>query len=153
MKRYQCGDLGGSTSRPCQPQHCCFSQHWGCSPVPCVEGEVYCAGQIVSFQGSLYQVRVNRPCGVPGCSDDFKPIDDCRCEPCCGPTGPTGPRGLTGPTGPTGPMGPTGSTERKKDAQPKVAKSRKQGYFGALLMQSIPYNILTSPCAFFGGGF
>lgn len=102
--------------------------------MPFVQGETYCAGQVVSWQGILYRARVTRPVGTPGQSPDFIPAGDCcwggpiaPVPPVgppipdgglIGPTGPTGPAGMPGPQGPTGPAGPTGATEGKKDAQP-----------------------------------
>lgn len=123
MKRYQCGNTEGHCE-PRQP-HPWGPCQWGCSPVPFVCGETYCAGQVVSWQGCLYRVKVNRPEGTPGQSCDFTPAGDCCWECPAGPTGPTGPAGRTGPTGPTGPAGATGATEGKKDAQPMGRKGEK----------------------------
>ena len=152
MKRYPCGNTEPVFCvRP--PQHCapvcpppCPPQPWepgpqSCSPVPFVQGETYCAGQVVSWQGILYRARVTRPVGTPGQSPDFIPAGDCcwggpiaPVPPVgppipdgglIGPTGPTGPAGMPGPQGPTGPAGPTGATEGKKDAQPWGKKGEK----------------------------
>ncbi|AIC94010.1 BclA C-terminal domain-containing protein [Shouchella lehensis] len=49
------------------------------------------AGELVSFDGSIYQVLVDAPTGTPGTSADFELI-----LPSIGVTGPTGPAGPTG---------------------------------------------------------
>lgn len=137
---------------PCPPP--CDS---GCVPTPWVLGGVYRAGQLVTHEGYLYVANVDRAGGVPGQSSDFTLLSTLQ------PVGPTGPAGPTGPTGPagqtgatgqtgqtgaTGAVGPTGPTAAGADGQRGGEKPRKQGKFGALLMQNIPYNILTLLCAF-----
>ena len=51
----------------------------------------YAEGDLVYYDGVLYQVDVNDPTGVPGTSPDFEQVTV------------TGPAGATGPTGPTAP--------------------------------------------------
>ncbi|GAF15389.1 flagellar hook-length control protein FliK [Bacillus sp. JCM 19045] len=63
------------------------------------------AGQLVSFEGSIYRVLVDAPTGTPGASPDFELV-----AAGIGITGPTGATGLPGETGPTGAIGPTGAT-------------------------------------------
>lgn len=90
-------------------------------PVPFVEGGSYCAGQLVTYQGQLYQVLVDNPRGIPGLSDEFLRVSDWGPVGPTGPTGPMGPMGpagAPGPMGPTGPMGPAGATAAGKPAPP-----------------------------------
>ncbi len=61
-------------------------------------------GELIVYEGKLYQVGKNGPSGSPGSSSDFISLSGGAGTP--GPTGPTGPAG--GPTGPAGPTGPTG---------------------------------------------
>ena len=71
---------------------------------------VYFAGDLVYYNGQVFQVNVDNPTGVPGVSPDFNLVT------VTGPTGPTGAPGAIGPTGPagatgeTGPTGPAGAT-------------------------------------------
>ena len=127
----------------------------GCVPTPWVLGGIYRAGQLVTYNGFLYVANVDNASGVPGESPDFTLLSTLQ------PIGPTGPAGPTGPTGPAGQpgipgqpgtpgaAGPTGPTDARKDGQHRREKRGKKGKFGALLMQNIPYNRLTSLCAFF----
>ena len=137
---------------PCPPLPPCNT---GCVPTPWVLGGIYRAGQLVTYNGFLYVANVDNASGVPGESPDFTLLSTLQ------PIGPTGPAGPTGPTGPAGQpgipgqpgtpgaAGPTGPTDARKDGQHRREKRGKKGEFGALLMQNIPYNRLTSLCAFF----
>ena len=80
-----------------------------------VPGARYLAGDVVFYNGGLYQVEVNDPVGTPGLSPDFDLLSVTGPTGAQGPVGPTGPTGPTGPagigaTGPTGAQGPTGPT-------------------------------------------
>ena len=170
MKRYQCNDFELPNRRPWTPPGCCPPQcppqcpppcpplppcNTGCVPTPWVLGGIYRAGQLVTYNGFLYVANVDNASGVPGESPDFTLLSTLQ------PIGPTGPAGPTGPTGPAGQpgipgqpgtpgaAGPTGPTDARKDGQHRREKRGKKGEFGALLMQNIPYNRLTSLCAFF----
>ena len=137
---------------PCPPLPPCNT---GCVPTPWVLGGIYRAGQLVTYNGFLYVANVDNASGVPGESPDFTLLSTLQ------PIGPTGPAGPTGPTGPAGQpgipgqpgtpgaAGPTGPTDARKDGQHRREKRGKKGEFGALLMQNIPYNRLTSLCVFF----
>ena len=152
MKRYQCGDFGWPGQRPwappgccpppcpppcppgqtpcppaqdpCPPQEPCVS---GCVPTPWVLGGCYRAGQLVTYNGYLYVANRDNAAGTPGSSADFTLLSTLQ------PVGPTGPAGVPGPTGPT--------EAGKMDNNLK--KREKNGNFGALLVQNIPYNIQT----------
>ena len=58
-------------------------------------------GDLVFYDGSLYQADVNDPTGTPGSSADYNLVT------VMGPTGATGPTGPIGLTGPTGAQGTT----------------------------------------------
>lgn len=166
MKRYQCNDFELPNRRPWTPPGCCPPQcppqcpppcpppmpepcppqppyppqppcpplppcNTGCVPTPWVLGGIYRAGQLVTYNGFLYVANVDNASGVPGESPDFTLLSTLQ------------------PIGPTGPAGPTGPTDARKDGQHRREKRGKKGEFGALLMQNIPYNRLTSLCAFF----
>ena len=136
MKRYQCGDFGSQRPccHPCQPTCtpvCPPPCRPVCPPSPCppprpvpvpfVEGGTYYAGQLVTYQGQLYQVLVDNPRGIPGMSDEFLRVSDWGPVGPTGPMGPQGPQGpagAPGPAGPTGPMGPTGATAAGNSAPP-----------------------------------
>ncbi|GAF17000.1 flagellar hook-length control protein FliK [Bacillus sp. JCM 19046] len=64
------------------------------------------AGELVSFNGSIYRVLVNSPTGTPSNSSDYSLV----LTGFTGATGATGANGLTGATGETGPIGSTGVT-------------------------------------------
>ena len=175
MKRYQCSDFDRPERRCWRPSGCCPPPcpppgpgtcppqppcSGGCVPTPWVLGGCYRAGQLVTYNGYLYVANVNGAAGVPGESPDFTLLS--TLEPIgptgpVGPTGPTGPTGATGaagatgPTGPAGATGPTGATAAERDGQRSRDFREKREEFGALLMQNIPYNILTSPCPAQGG--
>lgn len=139
MKRYQCGDFG--SQRPCCnpcPPPCPPLCRPVCPPpyppprpvpVPFVEGGTYYAGQLVTYQGQLYQVLVDGPRGIPGMSDDFLRVSDWGPAGPTGPTGPQGPAGAPGPMGPTGPMGPAGATAAGKAAPPGGDRRRNSTDF------------------------
>lgn len=158
MKRYQCSDFESSDRRPWGPPPCPPTGPWtgpcqpacngGCVPTPWVLGGSYRAGQLVTHEGYLYVANVDNAAGVPGKSRDFTLLS--TLQP-IGPTGPAGPAGPAGAMGCPGPAGPTGATAAGRDGQQRRGKPRKQGEFGALLMQNIPYNILTLLCAFLWG--
>lgn len=177
MKRYQCSDFERPGRKPGPPPGCCPPQcpppgpgpcpptvPWpepcpppcdsGCVPAPWVLGGVYRAGQLVTHEGYLYVANVNQPGGEPGQSDDFtllstlQPVGPTGPAGPMGPAGPVGQTGATGQRGATGAVGPTGPTAAGTDGQRGGEKPGKQGKFGALLMQNIPYNILTLLCAF-----
>ena len=179
MKRYQCSDFERPGRKPGPPPGCCPPQcpppgpgpcpptvPWpepcpppcdsGCVPAPWVLGGVYRAGQLVTHEGYLYVANVNQPGGEPGQSDDFtllstlQPVGPTGPAGPMGPAGPVGQTGATGQRGATGAVGPTGPTAAGTDGQRGGEKPGKQGKFGALLMQNIPYNILTLLCAFLG---
>ena len=62
---------------------------------PFVAGTRYRAGELVFYNGSLYEANVNDPTGTPGTSPDFSLVT------VAGPTGATGTPGATGPTAPS----------------------------------------------------
>ncbi|MGG0366067.1 hypothetical protein ABEZ58_06900, partial [Priestia endophytica] len=64
----------------------------------------YPAGQVVTYNGSLYITDVAAPTGTPDTSPDYTLLA------AAGATGVTGPTGLAGITGVTGPTGLTGAT-------------------------------------------
>ena len=72
-----------------------------------VPGYPYAEGNMVYYNGSLYQVLRNNPSGVPGTSPDFALVTVAGPT---GATGPTGPMGIPGATGATGAVGATGPT-------------------------------------------
>ncbi|MED4071126.1 hypothetical protein P4602_07620, partial [Priestia endophytica] len=62
----------------------------------------YLAGQVVTYNGSLYIADIASPRGIPGSSPDYTLLAS------RGATGPAGPTGVSGAPGPTGPQGSTG---------------------------------------------
>ena len=59
----------------------------------------YLAGQVVTYNGSLYIADIASPRGIPGSSPDYTLLAS---RGATGPAGPTGVSGATGPTGATG---------------------------------------------------
>lgn len=74
----------------------------GVVPFDAAVSPFYPAGQVVSYDGSLYISNIASPTGVPGISPDYTTL-------LTGITGVTGPAGATGIAGPTGPAGATGA--------------------------------------------
>ncbi|MGG1594404.1 hypothetical protein ABEI30_10860, partial [Terribacillus saccharophilus] len=73
----------------------------GVVPFDAAASPFYPAGQVVSYDGSLYISNIASPAGVPGSSPDYTTL-------LTGITGITGPVGATGVAGPTGAPGATG---------------------------------------------
>ena len=73
-------------------------------------------GDLVFYDGSLYQADVNDPTGTPGSSADYNLVTVMGPT---GATGPTGPIGLTGPTGAQGVTGATGPVGRDRTHRPR----------------------------------
>ena len=65
----------------------------------------YSKGQVVTYKGSTYIVKTDRPTGIPGESEDYELIAAAGLQ---GPIGPTGATGATGEQGEVGPQGPQG---------------------------------------------
>ncbi|MFP7223382.1 collagen-like protein [Priestia filamentosa] len=70
----------------------------------------YPAGQLVTYNGSLYIAEVEGPTGTPDTSPDYTLLAAAGSTGVTGPTGIQGPSGVTGVPGPTGLAGVTGVT-------------------------------------------
>jgi hypothetical protein len=93
-----------------------------------VDAAAYQPGQLITFNGQLYQVSKSTPSGTPGNSPDYQNLSGTGSDGATGATGAdgatgatgipgatgatgaSGPTGATGPIGPAGPSGPTGSS-------------------------------------------
>jgi hypothetical protein len=74
----------------------------GVIPFSVTGAPFYPAGQVVTYNGSLYIADVAAPTGTPDTSPDYTLL---------AAAGVTGPTGIQGPSGTTGVPGPTGATE------------------------------------------
>ncbi len=74
-------------------------------------------GELVVYEGRLYQAQTSAPTGVPGSSDDFLLLGG----------GATGPAGMPGPTGATGSQGLPG----QQGSAGETGSSGQQGATGA----------------------
>lgn len=136
---------------PCPPLPPCNT---GCVPTPWVLGGIYRAGQLVTYNGFLYVANVDNASGVPGGVSGLYPAVHAAAHRPHRPCRPHVPRALLD--------SPEFRVSRgrlalrvprshgcKEGWTTQAGKTGKKGKFGALLMQNIPYNRLTSLCAFF----